>query len=228
MTGMWVSHQGGSDNEPTPEQMQQWRRRMSPPENEFPAGVGLAALLGHTDYAAVGITQIEAFSTGFRFTLAVRLRQVPPELARGGLYMLVGSHPRPGIEVPLERRLLLGIEYPDGERASTLHDMRMLGLGKAVPDQQLLLVPQAGNGGEQSVDQTYWVSPLPPAGPVTVVLAWPAFGMPESRTILDGAIIRTAAKRSQMLWPLPPLTQAPMPPPPPDRPSTGWFADPSQ
>lgn len=200
---------------------------MSPPENEFPEGVGLAALLGHTDDAAVGITQIEAFSTGFRFTLVVRLRQAQPEFAGGGLYTLVGSHARPGTEVPLERRLLLGVEYPDGQRASTLHDMRMLGLDAALPDQQLLLVPHGGSGAEQSVDQTYWVSPLPPAGPVTLVLAWPAFGMPESRSVIDGAIIRAAAERSQVLWPLPPPTQPPTPPPP-DRPSTGWFAYPSR
>jgi len=83
---LWVGHRGGTGDEPpTPEQMDQWRRRMAPPENEFPAGVGLTVLLGRTDDAAVGITLIEAFSTGFRFTLAVRLRQAPPELARGGL-----------------------------------------------------------------------------------------------------------------------------------------------
>jgi hypothetical protein len=58
---------------------------MSRPDNELPAGVGLTILLGRTDDAAVGITQIEAFSTGFQFTLAVRLRQARPELARGGL-----------------------------------------------------------------------------------------------------------------------------------------------
>ncbi|OLE27746.1 MAG: hypothetical protein AUG49_04360 [Catenulispora sp. 13_1_20CM_3_70_7] len=60
---------------------------MSPPENEFPAGVGLTVLLGRTDEAAVGLTQIEAYSTGFRFTLAVRLRGPGPDLVRGRLFM---------------------------------------------------------------------------------------------------------------------------------------------
>ena len=70
---MWVSRRGGSPGEPpTPEQLEQWRRRMSPPEYEFPAGVGLTVLLGRTDDAAVGLTNVEAFSTGFRFALAVR------------------------------------------------------------------------------------------------------------------------------------------------------------
>ena len=68
---MWGSFHGGSAEEPpTPEQVQQWQRRMSPPENEFPAGVGMTVLLGRTGDAAVGLSQVEAFSTGFRFTLA--------------------------------------------------------------------------------------------------------------------------------------------------------------
>jgi hypothetical protein len=222
---MWISHRGGSAEPPTPAQIQQWQRRMSPPENEFPTVVGLTVLLGHTSDAAVGITEIEAFSTGFQFTLAVRLRQARPELAHGRLFMLVSSHVHPGIEIPLAERLLLGLEYPDGQRASTLQDMRMLG-PNAVPDsQELVLVQHRGGGGEQSVDHTYWVSPLPPEGPVTFVLSWPAFGMPEARTVLDGAAIRAAAGRSQLLWPPQPAMEPPEPPPPP-RPSSGWFAEP--
>ncbi|MEV4759346.1 hypothetical protein AB0J86_30220 [Micromonospora sp. NPDC049559] len=79
---MWVSRRGEATGEPTSEQVEQWHRRMSPPENEIPASVGLAVLLGRTDDVAVGITQVEAFSTGFRFALAVRVRQPRPELAR--------------------------------------------------------------------------------------------------------------------------------------------------
>ena len=223
---MWISHRGGpADEPPTPEQVQQWHRRMSPPDNEFPAGVGLTVLLGRTNDAAVGITQIAAFSTGFQFTLAVRLRRARPELVRGRLFMLISSHVHPGIEIPLEDRLLLGLEYSNGHRASTLQDTRMLGPGALPGGQQLVLVQQGGGGGEQSVDQTYWVSPLPPEGPVTFVLAWPAFGMPESRTVLDGAAIRAAADRSQLLWPPQPVMEPPEPPSPP-RPSSGWFAEP--
>lgn len=63
--------------------------------------------------------------------------------------------------IPLEDRLLLGLEYSNGHRASTLQDMRMLGPGAGAEGQPLMLVQQSGGGGEQSVDQTYWVSPLP-------------------------------------------------------------------
>ena len=214
-----------ADEPPTPEQVHQWQRRTSAPENEFPAGAGVTVLLGRTDDAAVGITQVEAFSTGFRFTLAVRLRRTLPEHARGGLFMLISSHVHPGVQIPQEERLLLGLEYHDGRRASTLQDMRRFHSDAAPDDEQLVLVQQGGGGDDRSVDQSYWVSPLPPEGPVTVVLAWPAFGMPESRAVLDSAAIRAAAERSQLLWPPRPVTQPPELPPPPAPPS-GWFAEP--
>lgn len=219
------SYSGPAGQPSTPEQMHQWHRRISPPDNEFPAGVGFTVLLGRTDDAAVGITQIEAFSTGFRFTLAVRLRQVRPELGGGGLFTLISPHTPPGIRVPLEERLLLGLEYPDGQRASTLDDWRVLGPGAAASGQHLVLASHGGGGSERSVDQTYWVSPLPPEGQVTFVLSWPAFGMPECRAVVDGAAIRAAAQRSQVLWPPQPDMEPPEPLPPP-RPSSGWFAAP--
>jgi hypothetical protein len=196
---------------------------MSPPENEFPASVGLTVMLGRSDDTAVGITQIEAFSTGFLFTLAVRVRRLPPELAHGGLFNLVGSHPVAGVDIPLERRLLLGLEYADGRRASTLPGMPMPGPDTMEDGQSLVLMQHGGSGGSQGVDQTYWVSPLPPEGPLTFVLAWPGFGLPESRTVVDGGAIRAAADRSQLLWP-PQPDMEPEELPPPPRPSSGWFA----
>jgi hypothetical protein len=214
--GMHASHRRLSK-----EQIEQWRRRRSLPENEMPAAVGLTALLGHTDDAAVGLTQIEAFSTGFRFSLAVRLRRSRPETADGRLYLLISSHPRPGVEVDLADRLLLGVEYPDGRRASNLDDFHF---PATAPD--LMLSAQGGGGGDLSVDQSYWVSPLPPDGPVTFVLSWASFGMPESRVALDGATIRAAGERSQVLWPVQPPEEERPPPAAPPRPATGWFADP--
>lgn len=224
---MWISRRSGSAGEPpSAEQLEQWHRRMSPPEYELPASVGLTVLLGRADDAAVGLTNVEAFSSGFRFTLAVRVRQPQPRFAHGGLHMLISSHLARGSDVSLEDRLLLGIEYPDGRRASTLTDVRMHGPGAMTDTEQLALVQQGGGGGENSVDQSYWVAPLPPEGPVTVVLAWPGFGIQESRSSLDGAAIRAAASHSQLLWPPQPPTE-PSETPPPPRPSSGWFAEPS-
>ena len=224
---MRLSHMSAAAGEPpTPEQIQQWRRRISPPDNELPAGVGLTALLGRSEEAAVGITLIEAFSAGFRFTLAVRVRQARPHLVHGGLHMFVSSHLPPGVVIALEDRLLLGIEYADGQRATTVDDMPFPGPAATADDQRLVLVQNGGGGGDLSLDLTYWVAPLPPEGPTTFVLAWPGFGIAESRTVLDGTAIRGAADRSQILWPPQPARQ-PQELPSPPRPSSGWFAEPS-
>ena len=222
---VWSSlHYGGRDHEPpTAEQIERWHRHMAVPDNEFPTGIGATTLLASTDDAAVGVTHLEAFSTGFRFTLAVRVRQVPSRLAGGGLFMLVGGHVHPGVQVSLEDRLLLGIEYSDGRRASTLQDGRMNSPDALVGDEELVLLSQGGGGGDLSVDQAYWVAPLPPEGPVAVLLRWPAFGMPESRTVLDGAAIRAAGSSSRILWPPQPTIEPPSSPPPP-RPTSGWFS----
>lgn len=222
---MWFIHGAGSaEDPPTAEQVMQWQRMMAPPENELPASASTSVLLNRTDDAAVGITQLEVFSTGFRFTLAVRVRRARPEFAVGGLFMLLSPHPQPGIEIPLANRLLLGIEYPDGRRASTLEVPGGEGAGAMTGNQPLVLVTQGGGGGELSVDQTFWVAPLPPEGPVAVILTWPSFGMDESRTILDGAAIRAAASRSTLLWPPQAAPEPAQPLPAPPRPETGWFA----
>lgn len=188
--------------------------------------------IGRTDEVAVGVTQLEAFSTGFRFTLAVRLRRARPEFVHGGLLMSIGSYAHPGMEVFLEDRLLVGLEYSDGRRASSLDGPGWEGPGSEPDHSQVVLVQGSGGGDDRSADQTFWVAPLPPEGPVVFVLAWPSLGIAESRTAFDGAAIRAAAARSQVLWPAQPPGDVaepppPPPPPPPSRPSSGWFADPA-
>jgi hypothetical protein len=52
-----------------------------------------------------------------------------------------------------------------------------------------------------SYDQNFWVHPLPPPGPVTLVVSWPRQGIAEARAELDGAAICQAAQRAVILWP---------------------------
>ncbi|MGH3398770.1 MAG: hypothetical protein ACRDPO_29200 [Streptosporangiaceae bacterium] len=51
------------------------------------------------------------------------------------------------------------------------------------------------------LDWRYWVSPLPPPGPLAFVCAWPAFGIAESRAELEAAQILAAARNCIDLWP---------------------------
>ena len=87
--------------------------------------------------------------------------------------------------------------YADGRRAATTG-------GPALPmdDPGRLILQQAGGGGNDlSYDQDYWVHPLPPPGPVTLVVSWLERGITEARAELDGAAIGEAARRAVTLWP---------------------------
>jgi hypothetical protein len=56
-------------------------------------------------------------------------------------------------------------------------------------------------GGERVWDQSYWVWPLPPDGPLTFVVEWPAHGVPLTQARVEAAMIRRAAAQDERLWP---------------------------
>jgi hypothetical protein len=113
--------------------------------------------------------------------------------------------------------LLLGVELADGRRGSNIH-----GRGQS---EDVVFHQGGGGGGELSVDQSWWLYPLPPDGPLRVVLSCAALGIGESSVELDGTAIRRAAADVVELWPwtAPDHGERP-PPPPPDLPAGSWFA----
>src|SRR3954451_3979970 len=202
-----------------------WTRRVSAPENEAPAALPFSAVLGRTDETAVFVSGFRVYTTGFAFTLSVRLRSEP----RQGEHfheLLFGGY---GVAEPagnLDERLLLGVEYADGRTATSLTSDRPPRF-EADPAQtdELLLRMGSGGGGGRSYDHELWLCPLPPAGPVIFVCRWPGFGITENQIELDGRQIVAAAERVQTLWPWEPRSIEPDPEPPePQLPSEGWFA----
>ncbi len=68
------------------------------------------------------------------------------------------------------------------------------------------------------------MTPLPPPGPLLIVLRWLELGIEETVTELDGTAIAAAGHAAEVLWPPAP----PLPPPHPVAPpTTGWFAEPT-
>ena len=79
-----------------------------------------------------------------------------------------------------------------------------------------------------SVEQSWWLSPLPSDGPLRVVVRCPELGIEESATELDASAMRRAADDVVTLWSWErPLDERPVEPPPPDVPPDSWFAGPS-
>ena len=58
----------------------------------------------------------------------------------------------------------------------------------------------SAGGGPHSFVSRWWTWPLPPAGPLEFVCEWPAFGIAESRAVIDAQLILGAAARSIQLW----------------------------
>jgi hypothetical protein len=192
---------GASDGDrSTREQLEAWRRRMSRPDNEVPVAVPVSLLLARTDELAVSVVGMHAYSNGVTFELVVRLRQRQRGPGRQDLFTMIeqweGGAP--------EKRLLLAVEYADGRRAANDGGPGWLGHNEPPAGAPVLSLGSA-SAGDVTYDASYWLSPGPPDGPVTFVCAWPAYGLAETRHVVEDANLASASARAQVLWRPPPL-----------------------
>ena len=215
---MRFSSRGSGDHEPSDgARAEQLRRRVAPPENELPVPLALSVVVGRTPEVVVALVQWHAYSTGVVFTLSVRLRVEPPGSHGDGVFELLHSGPgRPAVATD---RLMLGFELADGGRASNLTQDPLW--AQDTSDLELpLLLTQGGGGGGRTYDLGFWLSPVPPAGPLLAVCSWSAMGVPETQVTLDATALQEAAGRVEQLWPYEP--QRPREEPdPPELPASG-------
>jgi hypothetical protein len=173
----------------------------SAPDNEFPALSPATEILATTAHVAVALTGIRVFSDGIEISITRHLRRLDlgyrewTELShafmenRGGMGRQVG-------------RLRFGVVLPDGR---ALRD-GWPGFGDPpAGDPRATLVRTGGGsgGGSHSFtgSDTLWLWPLPPAGPLELVLQWPDLGIPETRTIIDASPFAEFAARVTPIWP---------------------------
>ena len=215
---MRVSAVSMGDDE-SPEDVRAQLARHAPPDNEAPVAVAVNAVVGRSDGAAVILSGFQVYSSGVEFTLAVRLREEPMGSMRRDIHELVGFN-GPGADA--SSHLLLGVEFSDGRRAANIG---IPSWHQGVPADQPMLAGGGGGGGGKTYDQTTWLTPVPPAGPMTFVCAWAAFDIEETHTPVDGTALAEARSRVVELWPWEPPRQEAYEPVEPQLPATGWFAD---
>jgi hypothetical protein len=211
------AYSSGDGSSTSPEQLRAFQRRMGPPENEVPGAIAFRAVVGRTDEFVVAIVGADAYSTGISISIAIRLRHTD----RSELAHELFGHRRRGSS---GAELLIGVAYPDGRTASTVSPT-------SFPDpltdlDQPTLMQGGGGGGGRSFNTGYWLSPLPPPGDLTIVVAWPAHGIDETHTLMPGELIADGLAHNIELWPWePPTDRDDLPiPEPPVLPEGGWFA----
>jgi hypothetical protein len=167
------------------------------PEAALAGVVAEELVLAHTDEAAVAVTGLLAYRTGFEVMLSAVLRR---EDRRGHLLQPDVLHWPGRDDEPLPPEFFrVGVQFADGGVATNL-DRPPFPVTDAEPAGPLLL-PVEGGGGGRRYDLRYWVWPLPPPGLVAFVCQWPAHGIGESRVEIDAQLILDAATRAIELWP---------------------------
>jgi hypothetical protein len=176
---------------PPPEPPRRQRREWERPEASIAGGAPGELLLARSDEAAIGVSGFRAFPNGFEMTLTVLLREEDP-WGRGMMFHRMHEGGPPG-----EEFLRFGVLFADGSSATNLGD-RHIGPDEPTPP---LLRQQGGGGGGRRFDFRYWVWPLPPAGPMALVVEWPWKGIAETRAEIDTQPIREAAGRAIQVYP---------------------------
>lgn len=213
------AHLSGDGSPPSPEQLRALQGRMGPPENEVPGPIAFRAVVGRTDEFVVAIVGADAYSTGISISIAIRLRR-NDRSEHGLAHEMFGHRHRGGSG----GGLLIGVAYPDGRTASTVSTTAfpdpLMGLDRPT------LARGGGGGGGRSFNTDYWLTPLPPPGDLTIVVAWPAHGIDETHTAMPAELIADGLARNIELWPWEPPTDhdEPPTPEPPVLPEGGWFA----
>jgi hypothetical protein len=188
-------------------------RRMSPPENEIPVPVPLNTLLFRTGDVALALLGLQVYSTGLTFDIAIRARAAAA--GRRPLGELLWGRS------PAGSAFLLGLELADGRRIT--NTQRPF---PAPEDGDGFVFHHAGgSGGDLAADQSWWLSPLPPDGPLRVVVRCEELGITDTSTELDGELIGRAVAQVVELWPWEPAPdQVPPWEQPPDVPGDSWFS----
>jgi hypothetical protein len=125
---------------------------------------------------------IWAFQAGFAFCIRAHIRDAGRALE----------------SEPDDQSLHIGLQFADGRKVANVG---------SVPDPAgsitagLILKPRSFGGGRHHRERSYWVWPLPPAGPLTFVCEWTAFGISEKRGEVDAQLILDAARHSIHIWP---------------------------
>jgi hypothetical protein len=180
-----------------PEQQVSLPARFGPPEGwVLPTVLPWVRVLGQSSNARIAMVGLRCWPHSVSIDVHLMVRR-GPRVDRGT-----------GRPARQEWALRFGTQFSDGRRiVATDFPPRIKNNGHpngAKPHAEpadVVLRAASGGGGRFHRKLEFHLWPVPPKGRLTLVVDWPAEGIPETRTELDAGEIRSAAARAVVIWP---------------------------
>ncbi|MEY9853844.1 hypothetical protein ABH923_003522 [Leifsonia sp. EB41] len=168
-----------------------------PSDDEVAAIFPIGETIATNDTVALILTMARVYSNGVEFVIERRVR-------RGNATRREWAELQSDMHGHFVRfnpdRLRYGIVLGDGQHLISDQAPGMYGV---TPENHSLNPSGGGGRGSEDnylFDDGLWLWPLPPEGPIEIVVQWPVFGIPESRVVLDSAPLRGLAPQARPVW----------------------------
>ena len=188
--------------EPDAPQFSWWQA----PEDELPALLPVSELIATNDHVAIALVGAAVYNDGLQLQVERRLRRNGLPLREWnelcGIFM---EHMSFGDPLELGDRLRFGVVLAGGEKLLADALPYVGGFDPTTePEGHTLSRRQQGGGGGggtyASADHL-WIWPRPPAGPIELVVQWPALGIEETPVTIDASAVDELAARARPFWP---------------------------
>jgi hypothetical protein len=173
------------------------------PVAALPAAMAENAIIVRDERLAISIGGLSVYPNGFDFSVHIRSRSRADEIDPLG-HRRRRDYKRNsggGDSGDPSQNLRVGVLFSDGRRTASNQSRHHFAPDHERDPDELVMQQGAGGGGDRSWDMSFWIHPLPPEGPVTIVISWLAHGIAEVRHEIDGAAVLAAAEQAVQLWP---------------------------
>ena len=161
----------------------------APDEYIVPAILPWSCPLGRSERTIIALRSIDVWPEAITLRISVYALDNLIEDGRGRLV----DHSR----FPDHNALLIGVLFADGSRAGS----DTISMPSPTRPDAPVLRADTGGGSQFHFRHTIFVWPLPPEGPMDVIVQWLDRGIAETFTELDGSAIRAAALDAREIWP---------------------------
>jgi hypothetical protein len=170
---------------------------VGPADNVLPAPFPLDELLARTESVALAARGGRAYANGIEFALEIRRRKASTGRRTDPISRWHETYESGDLP---EDVLRFGVEFADGRKATVFDHSRFRPGGWETPP-PIALQQRGGGGGMHHWDIGFWLWPMPPQGPLALVVEWPSESVSLTRVEIDTAPIHVAAGRAIELWP---------------------------